>query len=296
MRDIFSMLQFLTLTAIPAVAQFASTTTFAFTSDTLPTGLVISSDTIDDSSGHSSATFNHQFDAENVQVKDGYLKLIVPGGRTTSTLQCAEVSTEFEVLYASVSTYAVLTDEAGVCNGMFFYHSDSQEIDIEWISDANSTSNLDANNGTRAMQYTNQGPHGEEDSSEVYGQAADDATSTVHEYRLDWVNGTSSFYLDGVFQQQIQTNVPTTSGNWVWNNWADGNPDFTVGPPKNDAVFQIQKIVMQYNTTADDQQQGSAPANRTTWTNSGTSRTPRVKTAALLPFWGGWLVHVILSV
>ncbi|EME82290.1 glycoside hydrolase family 16 protein, partial [Pseudocercospora fijiensis CIRAD86] len=229
--------------------QFASTTTFTFTGDTLPTGLVVSNDTIDDRSGDSSAKFNHKFNPQNVQIQNGFLELIVPGGQTISPLQCAEVSTDFEVLYASVSTYAILTDEAGVCNGMFFYHSDSQEIDIEWISDANSTSNLDANNGTRVMQYTNQGPHGEEDSSEVYGQAAADATLAVHEYRLDWVNGTSSFYLDGAFQQQIQTNVPNTPGNWVWNNWADGDPDFTVGPPKNDAVFRMQKIVMRYNTS-----------------------------------------------
>lgn len=103
---------------------------------------------------------------------------------------------------------------------MFFYHSDSQEVEIEWISDANSTSNQNTNNGTRVMQYTNQGPHGTADSSEVNGMAADNATEAVHEYRIDWVNGASTFFLDGVFQYELETNVPTTAGNWIWNNWA----------------------------------------------------------------------------
>ncbi|KAI5364676.1 Putative concanavalin A-like lectin/glucanase domain superfamily [Septoria linicola] len=106
---------------------------------------------------------------------------------------------------------------------MFFYHSDSQEIDIEWISDANSTSNLVAtNNGTRVMQYTNQGPHGTAGSSEVNGAAPEDATSAVHGYRIDWIAGLRMVI------RALQ-----------WD------------PPKNDAVFRIQKIVMQHNTTAD---------------------------------------------
>ncbi|EME47136.1 glycoside hydrolase family 16 protein [Dothistroma septosporum NZE10] len=260
----FRYVPFLACLTKSALAQWASTTTFTFEGNTLPTGLVVSTDTINDRGSNSDAKFNHQFNASNVQVQDGYLELAVPGGQTTSPIQCAEVSTDFEVMYASVSTYAILVEEAGVCNGMFFYHSDSQEIDIEWISDVNSTSNQNTNNGTRVMQYTNQGPHGTADSSEVDGMAASNATEATHEYRLDWVNGASSFFLDGVFQYELNSNVPTTAGNWIWNNWADGGPSFTVGPPASDAVFRIQKIVMHYNTTADDQQSGTPSAGNGT--------------------------------
>ena len=69
------------------------------------------------------------------------------------------------------------------------------------------------------MQYTNQGPHGTVDGSEVNGRAPKLPTFTVHEYRVDWTPESSSFYLDGVFQQKIDTNVPTTSGVWTWNAW-----------------------------------------------------------------------------
>ena len=131
---------------------------------------------------------------------------------------------------------------------MFFYNSDSQEADIEWLSDPSSTSNTIANNGTRAMQYTNQALDGNpEDATSLFGAAPSDATSNVHVYRLDWTADYTQYYIDGVLQQTMTTNVPTASGPWVWNNWVDGDPNWTVGPPVTDAVFKIQKIVMEYD-------------------------------------------------
>ncbi|CAG9988796.1 unnamed protein product [Clonostachys byssicola] len=38
------------------------------------------------------------------------------------------------MFYANVRTVAILTETPSVCNGMFFYKSDSQETDIEWLS------------------------------------------------------------------------------------------------------------------------------------------------------------------
>ena len=72
------------------------------------------------------AVYDHLFVPENVRVRNVFLELVVPGGQTTSPLQCAEVSTDFEVLYASVTTYAILTDEAGVCNGEHWNEIPSQ--------------------------------------------------------------------------------------------------------------------------------------------------------------------------
>ncbi|PPJ51098.1 hypothetical protein CBER1_07910 [Cercospora berteroae] len=256
----YSTLWYLGLSALLSTsisAQWASTTTYTFSGNTLPTGLIASSDLIEDTADPSStATYDHQFNTSNVQISDNFLHLIVPGNQTTSPIQCAQISTQISnILYASVRTSEILTNESRICNGMFFYHSDSQEIDIEWISDPDSVSN----NGTRVMQYTNQGAHGTEDAVEVNGVAPEDATTEVHEYRVDWVEGKSRFFVDGEFQKEIEMNVPTTGGQWVWNAWTNGDPSFTVGPPANDAVFKIQKIVMMYNTTDDSgQQEGSS--------------------------------------
>ncbi|KAM3417473.1 hypothetical protein BST61_g5717 [Cercospora zeina] len=236
---------------------WATTTTYTFSDPTLPTGLIASSDLIQDTSSSPPAPHNHQFNPSNVQISQNFLHLIVPGNQTSSPIiQSAEISTTTaNILHASVRTFAILTNESGICNGMFFYHSDSQEIDIEWISDPLSPSNEDGT--TRVMQYTNQGKHGTEDAMEVSGVAPQDATEEVHEYRVDWVDGSSRFFVDGEFQREIGGNVPTMGGQWVWNAWSNGDPEFTVGPPKNDAVFKIQQIVMMYNTTDDHDQQGS---------------------------------------
>lgn len=92
---------------------------------------------------------------------------------------------------------------------MFLYYDESNETDIEWISDPTSFANIDQNNGTRAMLYTNQGPNGNEDATTVSGVAASDATSQVHEYRLDWTPSETRYYLDGNLQQTIRDNVST---------------------------------------------------------------------------------------
>ena len=99
------------------------------------------------------------------------------------------------------------------------YESDSQETDIEWISDPQSLSNTNSPNGTRTLQYTNQAVNDGSHATEYYGQAPDDATSAVHEYRLDWTADSTKYYLDGVLQRTMTTNVPSQAGSWVWNNW-----------------------------------------------------------------------------
>ena len=131
---------------------------------------------------------------------------------------------------------------------MFLYHSDSQEADIEWLSDPASQSNIDAHNGTRAMQYTNQALNGDRsDATSLFGPSIKDATSHIHEYRLDWTAQYTKYYMHGALQQTMTTNVPTEAGAWVWNNWVNGDPGWTVGPPKTDAIFKIRRIVMEYN-------------------------------------------------
>ena len=92
-------------------SSFAASTTWSFTGNTLPSGLVIDTDYI------ATNFLDHKFDAKNVAVKDGFLQLTVPGGQSGHVISAAEVATTFKVLYGSVTTYAILTDAAGVCNG-----------------------------------------------------------------------------------------------------------------------------------------------------------------------------------
>lgn len=102
--------------------------------------------------------------------------------------------------------------------GMFFYQSDTQELDIEFLSDANSQSN--PGDGTRLMFYTNQAVDGvKADESAATGPVPSDATTAEHEYRIDWLPGSVTYYLDGVVQATFTNNIPSQGGQWVWNNW-----------------------------------------------------------------------------
>lgn len=127
---------------------------------------------------------------------------------------------------------------------MFFYKSNAQETDIEWLSDKNSQSN----GGTRKLWFTNQDANG--DGKKTYNAIAppSNPTSTEHEYRLDWNAGKVEWYVDGVKKWETTTDVPSVPGPWVWNNWANGDIGWSAGPPAVDAIFKIKRIEMYYNT------------------------------------------------
>ena len=96
-------------------SQFSASKTWDFTGlNAVPSDLVISTDFI----GKGDAPLNHKFDKKNVKVQDGFLQLTIPGGQAgKKTISTAEIATQFKLRYGSVTTYAILTDVAGSCNG-----------------------------------------------------------------------------------------------------------------------------------------------------------------------------------
>lgn len=162
------------------------------------------------------APYNHSFVPANVAVSGGYLRISVPGGQKTSPIKCGEVTTlESKIKYASVRTYARFSSAPGTVQGQFFYRNDRQEMDIEYLSDPNSQSNPGPNKAPN-LQYTNQANDGNT-SHATYspGPAPTTPYTQIHEYRIDWVPGKSTYFLDGVLQKTFTTNVPTVAGSWV---------------------------------------------------------------------------------
>src|ERR1700761_2275579 len=89
-----------------AASGYQRSTTFTFTGNTLPSGLQISTYTVGASGGYKA----RQFAEKNAVVAGGYLNLTVPGGQTGNTISCGQITTTFNVLHASVKTYAILTN------------------------------------------------------------------------------------------------------------------------------------------------------------------------------------------
>jgi beta-glucanase (GH16 family) len=71
--------------------------------------------------------------------------------------------------------------------------------------------------------YTNQATQPENADTTASGPAPNNCTSELHEYRVDWTEKYTAFYLDGVLQKKFMTDVPSQPGRWMWNNWANGN-------------------------------------------------------------------------
>jgi len=229
-------------------AQFAASTTWDFAGlTTLPSGLAPADYPIADA-----VPTPRVFDPANVYIEDGSLVLKVQAYSGSGPISCGEIATTFNISYGSIRTWAVLTEVPGVVNGIFLYSNYEgigvQETDIEFISDASAQSNTNAGTQNRALQYTNQDVSGEYNKGAVeYGESPDDATNAVHEYRLDWTETYSEFFLDGVSQAKIEENVPFEPSPWLWNNWANGDPGWTNTPPTEDALFSISKIEIYYN-------------------------------------------------
>ena len=240
---------------VDGVGSFQNMASYTFTGTDLPDGLSASNYPVDDAAGGSGIPYSHQFDPTNVAVSDGTLTLTVSGGQDPGSggyIKCAEVTTDISnIKYASTRVMAWFSGVKGTCQSHFFYKNDQQEIDIEWLSDPSSQSN----NGPDSpipFWYINQALKAGDESTHQNIVPPTSPTGGWHEYRIDWTPAYTAFYIDGVRQGKKQTtNVPTMGGTWVFNNWANGDPGWTVGPPAQDSVFKIQSITMYYNTTED---------------------------------------------
>ncbi|OQU98030.1 hypothetical protein CLAIMM_03867 [Cladophialophora immunda] len=242
---------------VPGVGSFGNRAVYTFEGHSVPEGLTKSNYTIR-CKNSGDIPFNKRFDPANVRCSKGYLRLAVPGGQKPSkqtgyAVSCAEVTTvEEKILYGSFRTTAIFSAEPGTCHGIFFYKSDTQECDIEYVTDPASLSNNGPDNPI-PLWYTNQALDPTKvDKSCESGPAPSNCTTHTHEYRIDWTADFTAFYIDGVCQKNFTNNIPNVPGQLVWNNWANGDKGWAAGPPNRENVFKIQKIVMYYDTAPNE--------------------------------------------
>lgn len=233
---------------MPGVGYFANHVVYDFSAAaSQPSGLAA---VANPANKQSTAPYSFDSQTDLVSYGGGYMQLLVPGGQNTSPIHTAQVQTDVQdIFYASVRTTAILSDVAGTCHGLFFYKSDSQESDIEYLSADNSESN--PGDGSTPLHFTNQAIDGNPaDKTYTTYPIPSDAHTNAHEYRTDWTAGFVAFYIDGQEVHRFTTNVPTEAGTWIWNNWSNGDKGWSVGPPASDNILKISKIEMYYNTTS----------------------------------------------
>jgi len=184
---------------------------------------------------------NRTHSTANLWVKDGVLAMKVNGGtpKGQQTTGAEFSSTKTNFLYGSYRTMAKTATEPGTVNSpLFYYLSDTSEIDVEILSQ---------DNPQRLINYTIHQNNMGALTHQVY-KAAFDPSADFHEYRFDWTPQGVTYYIDGKSTGVTLTgNVPFQGGRLMVNHWTLSDPGWGGGPPVNDAFMYIKYIEIYYD-------------------------------------------------
>ncbi|KAK4954803.1 hypothetical protein LTR10_006995 [Elasticomyces elasticus] len=179
------------------------------------------------------------------------LELWVRSQVLESMLPIAEIATgRTDVLYGSFRVGMKTTAVNGTCGAFFFYHDDSQEIDVEVLSrqqgDGNNTVNLVLQSpASQSAGFDAAGTPG----FVPYGLGFD-PTAEFHEYRYDWLPGRVDMYVDGAWLHSFYDGIPDSPGAIHLIHWSNGDPGWSGGPPTEDAVLTVSYVKAYFNSSS----------------------------------------------
>lgn len=80
-------------------------------------------------------------------------------------------------------------------------------------------------------------------------------TEGFHEYRFDWSPDAVEFYADGVLLDTMTSAVPTAPGHITLSHWSNGDPNWSAGPPTDDAILTVEYLKGYFNSSDPARQQ-----------------------------------------
>ncbi|KAK6511299.1 hypothetical protein TWF481_000220 [Arthrobotrys musiformis] len=183
------------------------------------------------------------------------LELTVSGGSSSrSSIPSAEISTIMsKILYGSFRFNVKVSSVAGACSGLFFYKDDNHEIDIEILtSHIHNTTTQKDGIPKPGVQLSVQ-PLTETQALKNYKVVPFDGnfdpTKGYHEYRFDWLKSGVKYTVDGNAYGSYTRFIPKTAGSILINNWSNGDPYWSAGPPTKDSTLSIRSVDLYFNTT-----------------------------------------------
>ncbi|KAF7720846.1 hypothetical protein EC973_005914 [Apophysomyces ossiformis] len=137
------------------------------------------------------------------------------------------------------------TSVGGTVAAFYFYRNVSSEIDVESLSKIQNPWQT-----YFAIQPQIYEPDGSASNITHEKHTLDfNPTEAFHEYRFDWSPGAVNFYIDGQYMRTMNQNVPSSPGRLMINHWSDGNPNFSGGPPAEEATLEIANLTLFFNSS-----------------------------------------------
>lgn len=171
----------------------------------------------------------------------------IPGGEVTSL--------GADMVYGSYRVGVKWTATPGTCGAFFWFRNNSQEIDLEYLS-WEQAPNATWKSTFHPINLVNQSP---ESAAAGYNAAGTpdflvfpllfDPSTSFHEYRFDWTSERVSFYADGVWIHDMMNSVPNEPGQLFLNHWSNGDPGWSGGPPKQDALLTVSYVKAYFNSS-----------------------------------------------
>ncbi|CAN9436255.1 unnamed protein product [Alternaria alternata] len=152
---------------------------------------------------------------------------------------------EYNATFASIRMSARIHGASGAIAGFFTYHDDTSESDIE----------ISTGGSADEVHYSNQPTTDPDTGVPIDGATfnvsmeAHQPTSTWNNYRLDWVDGRSAWYMNGAQSADTEVNVPDKESMIILSLWSNGGTFSGRMDIGQDAWFDVQWVELLFNTS-----------------------------------------------
>ncbi|CAK7231436.1 hypothetical protein SBRCBS47491_007929 [Sporothrix bragantina] len=201
---------------------------------------------------------NHDEDGQANNGQPAGLSLLVKAGLVGDMIPVSEIdSNRTDILYGSFRAGMKLTNVSGTCSAFFWYFNDTQEIDMEFLSKEYNASNSSypVNLVLQSREAAEAGFDAQKTPTFVKAYLPFDPTADFHEYRIDFLPGSVYFYADSQLLAQMESDaVPTHAGHLVLQQWSNGNPLWSGGPPEEDSVTTVSYVKAYFNSSSPQRQ------------------------------------------
>ncbi|KAI4592451.1 hypothetical protein KJ359_011148 [Pestalotiopsis sp. 9143b] len=193
---------------------------------------------------------------EGADGQDAGLRLSVRSQTVDGMVQGGQVATNgTDYFHGSYRASLKVASVRGTCTAFFWYFNDTQEIDMEFLSQefSTSSSHYPVNLVLQSPRSRSAGYDASGTGTFVNASLPFDPAAGFHEYRFDFLAGRVLFYADGALLAAMNDStgaVPSAPGNLILSHWSNGNAEWSGGPPARDAVSVFRYVKAYYNSSS----------------------------------------------